>query len=164
MNDDDAAAAMGKALLEGWRMMADVCPLCSSPLCSSPKAKGGEVWCLRCKLPCSAPGSDKPPPSLRSKPVGGGSSAAPPSTPAAPPLEPSEPALAASPFAAVAGGLAGYRARRDESSAKIGQRMLQGWTLLGDTCPSVDTCTGIPLMSKPAGKARLCVSCERFWT
>ncbi|ORZ29405.1 hypothetical protein BCR44DRAFT_69161 [Catenaria anguillulae PL171] len=41
-----------------------------------------------------------------------------------------------------------------EPSRLLGQRMLQGWTLLGDVCPR---CTSVPLVSKD--NVRECVAC-----
>ena len=40
------------------------------------------------------------------------------------------------------------RAQSDAASREIGQRMLKGWAMLGDECPS-PTCYGIPLVRRP---------------
>ncbi|RUP48352.1 hypothetical protein BC936DRAFT_144679 [Jimgerdemannia flammicorona] len=55
--------------------------------------------------------------------------------------------------------------RRREQSAKasklIGQKMLQGWALIDDVCPSTD-CFGVPLIRNRA-KQLYCVICERTY-
>ena len=48
---------------------------------------------------------------------------------------------------------------RDLASAKMGELMLAGWTLLGVTCPTA-TCGGMPLMSLQGGPMK-CVLCEK---
>ena len=44
-------------------------------------------------------------------------------------------------------------------SSKLGQRMLQGWTMLGTSCPKPD-CRGTPLMSLNGQSLMECVSCD----
>ena len=51
------------------------------------------------------------------------------------------------------------RKKRDEVSAKLGEYMLKGWALLGDSCP-LQGCEGTPLVSKRGGPL-LCVSCNK---
>jgi uncharacterized Zn finger protein (UPF0148 family) len=41
------ASMLADKMLEGWRMLADHCPICRTPLCRS---KGGEVRCVSCDL------------------------------------------------------------------------------------------------------------------
>lgn len=54
--------------------------------------------------------------------------------------------------------VAAARAQSDRASRLIGQRMLQGWALLGETCPTAD-CIGIPLVRDRQGN-KMCVICE----
>ncbi|EFA79677.1 Sjogrens syndrome scleroderma autoantigen 1 family protein [Heterostelium album PN500] len=49
--------------------------------------------------------------------------------------------------------------KSDETSAKIGQKLLMGWTLLGDVCPNTE-CFGSPLM-RDREKVYHCLSCDR---
>jgi uncharacterized Zn finger protein (UPF0148 family) len=49
----------------------------------------------------------------------------------------------------------GLRVEHDRVSGLMGQRLLQGWTMLGDTCP---LCSAYPLMSL-CGGPRQCVLC-----
>lgn len=53
--------------------------------------------------------------------------------------------------------------RMEHVSAKLGEHMLQGWTMLGCSCPN-SQCSGTPLMSSPDDKLHyICVCCnERF--
>ncbi|CAO3628203.1 unnamed protein product [Cunninghamella blakesleeana] len=55
--------------------------------------------------------------------------------------------------------------RREQSSLAsqlIGQRMLQRWVLLNDTCPN-DECYAIPLIRHPTDKSMFCVICEQTY-
>lgn len=51
--------------------------------------------------------------------------------------------------------------RREEVSAKMGDKMLAGWTMLARTCPRPE-CQGTPLMQArgPEPRTVLCVSCD----
>ncbi|KAI9598888.1 hypothetical protein BDF19DRAFT_429425 [Syncephalis fuscata] len=49
------------------------------------------------------------------------------------------------------------RARRDDISRLLGEKMLQGWTLMEMAC-SMDGCVGVPLMKDTSGQLH-CVSC-----
>lgn len=51
--------------------------------------------------------------------------------------------------------------RIDSISARLGEKMLAGWTLLGATCPETDCC-GTPLMSIPGGVI-ICVGCDQVF-
>merc|ERR1712137_96993 len=42
-----------------------------------------------------------------------------------------------------------------DPSSKLGEKLLQGWTMLEDACPRCN----IPLMRKPKSKDMLCVGC-----
>ncbi|KAL4144415.1 hypothetical protein PRNP1_013548 [Phytophthora ramorum] len=48
---------------------------------------------------------------------------------------------------------------RDEASKLLGEKMLQGWTMLGASCPVEDCYT--PLMRNKQGKM-FCVRCEQY--
>ncbi|KAK1945195.1 Sjoegren syndrome/scleroderma autoantigen 1 [Phytophthora citrophthora] len=48
---------------------------------------------------------------------------------------------------------------RDEASKLLGEKMLQGWTMLGASCPVEDCYT--PLMRNKQGKM-FCVRCDQF--
>ncbi|KAJ0411012.1 hypothetical protein ATCC90586_003614 [Pythium insidiosum] len=49
--------------------------------------------------------------------------------------------------------------RRDQASARLGEKLLQGWTMLATHCPS-DNCF-TPLMRNKQGQM-FCVGCDRF--
>ena len=44
------------------------------------------------------------------------------------------------------------REQSDRASSEIGKRLLQGWTMLGDECPS-ENCYGVPLVRPPRATA-----------
>lgn len=44
-SDDDRSKKMAEALLKGWRMLTESCPICGSPLFET---GGGEVTCAVC--------------------------------------------------------------------------------------------------------------------
>jgi uncharacterized Zn finger protein (UPF0148 family) len=46
----------------------------------------------------------------------------------------------------------------NETSLKLGNYMLQGWALMGETCP---TCLTVPLVFHRRDHTYLCVQCER---
>lgn len=53
------------------------------------------------------------------------------------------------------------RKSRDAVSKKLGEKMLEGWTLLGATC-SESACSGTPLMHSLKDPSRLvCMSCDK---
>jgi uncharacterized Zn finger protein (UPF0148 family) len=53
---------------------------------------------------------------------------------------------------------------RDVISKKLGDKMMVGWTLLGDSCAKPE-CSGTPLVSSPKEPGRLfCVSCAQSYT
>jgi len=53
---------------------------------------------------------------------------------------------------------------RDVISKKLGDKMMVGWTLLGDSCAKPE-CSGTPLVSSPKEPGRLlCVSCDQYYT
>ncbi|KAG0173176.1 hypothetical protein DFQ30_008677 [Apophysomyces sp. BC1015] len=57
------------------------------------------------------------------------------------------------------------RERREQSSRAsqlIGQKLLQRWTLLNDTCPN-EKCYAVPLMRNPSTKHMFCVICEQTY-
>ncbi|KAI9021958.1 hypothetical protein DFJ74DRAFT_643555 [Hyaloraphidium curvatum] len=53
------------------------------------------------------------------------------------------------------------REQSDRAARLIGQRMLSGWALLGDTCTNPD-CIGIPLI-RNRQREKLCVICETLY-
>lgn len=51
--------------------------------------------------------------------------------------------------------------KKDPSEA-LGEKLLQGWTMLGEACPN-EECQGVPLMRERKSKRMLCVSCNTFY-
>jgi len=54
------------------------------------------------------------------------------------------------------------RKKRDASSSKLGEYMLNGWALMAESCPQPD-CSMIPLVCKK-GSPYYCVSCGGNFT
>lgn len=54
---------------------------------------------------------------------------------------------------------------KKDTSALIGEKLLQGWTMLADMCPnaSMPGCTGVPLMKERGTQRMLCVNCGIFY-
>lgn len=52
-----------------------------------------------------------------------------------------------------------------DTSALIGQKLLQGWTMLADMCPNSEDpkCMGVPLMKERGTQRMLCVNCGVFY-
>jgi uncharacterized Zn finger protein (UPF0148 family) len=50
-------------------------------------------------------------------------------------------------------------AGKKDPSALLGEKLLQGWTMLGDTCVRAG-CEGVPLMRDRKTKRMLCVACN----
>lgn len=51
------------------------------------------------------------------------------------------------------------KSKRDDISSKLGQKMLLGWTMLGETCPN-ELCRGTPLMKEGSHGTMICVGCD----
>ncbi|KAI8800922.1 hypothetical protein BJ742DRAFT_779851 [Cladochytrium replicatum] len=49
---------------------------------------------------------------------------------------------------------------QSEVSSRIGQKLLQGWTLLAEECPNCDS--GVPLMRNPTTGRDFCVRCDEY--
>ena len=172
----EALEDVSARMLQGWKMLGDSCPM---PACNTPlvESRRGEVWCARCGAAV-----------LRAPPAGASLPPAPP--PAPTPKEAhdaavrawngdddddddefhdvSEPevvakAVVAAPEAPPAPRFAAKYKKRDDASAAIGRKLLQGWTLLDAPCPR-DGCVGCPLMKdgRDPDARRYCVSCEAY--
>jgi uncharacterized Zn finger protein (UPF0148 family) len=105
--------AIGDALLLGWRMLSEVCPMdgCLAPIMQKPQS--AEIWCLRCRARI---------------------------------VHETE-----------------HRQQQDRELHKervyklLGDKMLQGWTLLAQYC---DTCNNVPVpLMRNKRKEDVCVWC-----
>eukprot|EP00743_Colponemidia_sp_Colp-15_P004553 GILK01004907.1.p1 GENE.GILK01004907.1~~GILK01004907.1.p1 ORF type:complete len:309 (+),score=47.91 GILK01004907.1:50-976(+) len=150
---------MSKRLLEGWAMLAETCP---GPNCAVPllKNKSGEIYCVSCKMNCVMESQVTPNMKI---------------------VSPDTPVPVASPVNNVQDIAAdeedGYgwtaptpeekaqmekkRKRTDQTSSKIGQKLLMGWALLSESCP-LDDC-GTPLMRDKKG-VLVCLGCDKLYT
>ncbi|KAI8143146.1 hypothetical protein BJV82DRAFT_102428 [Fennellomyces sp. T-0311] len=144
LSDNDAMSLLSTYMLQGWVMTDQACtvPGCPVPIMRS---KDGSIkFCVKHdRLPTSS-----------------SSSTAAPKTTTTTTLPTSQPVTQSTERDELA-----ERERRREQSSKasqlIGQRLLQRWTLLNETCPN-PSCYAIPLMRDPA-RHMVCVICERTY-
>ncbi|KAI9494446.1 hypothetical protein BDB00DRAFT_303818 [Zychaea mexicana] len=166
--NNDAMSLLSTFMLQGWVMTDQACkvPGCPVPIMRS---KDGSIrFCVKHdKLPTtSSSGSAIKSSSATSATAGAAV------TPAQ--VQQQQPAAAAAAAAtttqtdvaqspSIEDDVYAERERRREQSSKasqlIGQRLLQRWTLLNETCPSPG-CYAIPLMRDPS-KHMVCVICNR---
>eukprot|EP00981_Chlorochromonas_danica_P012349 scaffold4845_cov159-Ochromonas_danica.AAC.1 len=131
-------------LLSGWKMLAICCPLCHMALFS----KDGEMRCAKCELP------------VKMETGSCGSHAFPDVETID---EHSESAVVESAplltYDEMKREYAEKRKRSDTASAKLGQKLLEGWTMMAEYCPGVE-CAYSPLVSRDGGLLVICPVCE----
>jgi len=152
----DVSSKLGEYMLKGWILTDEICTKCSKvPLMRSPSPPA-TYFCANCDAAgpstnLARSGSSVGPTDPRA-PVNANSSShstsSHPSRSSTPPTDvsgaPSSPALAPIDTEVIIR----RRQQSDRASAEIGKRMLQGWAMLADECPS-PTCYGIPLVRPP---------------
>lgn len=146
---------LSRLMLEGWTMLAETCPRewCNMPLA---KSRDGRVMCCACNAdvvdsPPAASGSAST--SAGAGPSGtAGSAAAASASTVGGDETPPPPADPATPPAA--GGVVAVHGSRQTVSAALGEKLLQGWTMLEQACA---TC-GTPLLRSASGTV-MCVQC-----
>eukprot|EP00742_Colponemidia_sp_Colp-10_P007879 GILJ01008497.1.p1 GENE.GILJ01008497.1~~GILJ01008497.1.p1 ORF type:complete len:326 (+),score=54.59 GILJ01008497.1:50-979(+) len=150
---------MSKRLLEGWAMLAETCP---GPNCAVPllKNKAGEIYCVSCKMNCVLESQVTPNMKIVS-----------PDTPAPPAASVTNVQDVAAdeedgygwtaPTPEEKAQMEKKRKRTDQTSSKIGQKLLMGWALLSESC-SLDDC-GTPLMRDKKG-VLVCLGCDKLYT
>ena len=122
---------IGSMMLSGWKLLNDSCPLCHTALLS----KSSEMRCPQCDLPVKKVDNE---------------------------LEYYEEEDDIDndfieSFEETKKLYDEKNRNKSSVSAKLGEKMLSGWTLLADTCPQ-QSCEGTPLMKLGKGPM-LCVSC-----
>ncbi|KAI0751325.1 hypothetical protein C8Q80DRAFT_1156652 [Daedaleopsis nitida] len=159
----DVSSRLGEYMLKGWVLTDRICTKCAKvPLMRSPPSASTEVhFCVNCD-PAPSTGNaatTAPPLSSRAAPrpsapqdgysISSTSNSSVLSRSSTPPTEVSN-APSSPPFAPIMDTAELLRRRRqsDAASAEIGKRMLKGWAMLADECPSPD-CYGIPLVRPP---------------
>uniref|UniRef100_A0A1D2A727 Sjoegren syndrome/scleroderma autoantigen 1 n=2 Tax=Auxenochlorella protothecoides TaxID=3075 RepID=A0A1D2A727_AUXPR len=133
----NTSASMGSLLLQGWAMLADGCEHCGTPLMRKPNSE--DTVCVTCEArPAQA--APAPGPGLQA--------------------EISEDL--SSPGSVLQGPTLAQRIQRaaeDEREQEISQsladRMLHGWTLLGQSCPICST-----VLVRSRERQVFCVSCK----
>lgn len=151
MSSAVAIKRTGDMMLQGWKMLAHSCPICHTALMS----KANNTRCPSCDLAVKQ-ANDVPPGSYSENK--NADEPKPPSTvptPAAAATSVAEPTS----YEEMRKEYDAKNKKRNVVSAKLGERMITGWTLLGDSCPNAD-CEGTPLMKLGKGPMQ-CVACER---
>lgn len=170
----DVSAILGRYMLQGWTLTDVNCPKSDCIGCPLMRSKAGSEFCARCD---GGPVEDK----MNASPAASSNASIPdptltrsrtttPPTPILPPQETE--AQEIEPFNPIASPevLESRRIQSDLASTRIGQLLLQGWTLLDASCEN-GTCWAIPLMrspkriptSDPSFKRKWCVICEQYW-
>eukprot|EP00171_Calliarthron_tuberculosum_P002577 IDg2577t1 len=157
----DGIENLSRLMLEGWTMLAETCPRtdCHMPLARS---RQGRIYCCACQadvVAATSTGAPQTGTASRASPVvttprsvaENPSSLPTPDAPAAPAPNPAGTVIA------VRGGTSGGAGATSTAlsvSAALGEKLLQGWTMLNRSCTTCAT----PLLRSAAG-ALLCVRC-----
>lgn len=158
----------GDLLLQGWRMLPNTCPLCTTPLMFNNKSE--ECRCPGCDMPVMTESA------AQSANIQYAASSASTSSPQAESKCSSNNSGNRSPDKSKNDSAMGFESleemkaeydrkqkARESVSSKLGDRMLSGWTLLGTTCEK-EACKGTPLMSQASEpKKLLCVCCDEIF-
>jgi uncharacterized Zn finger protein (UPF0148 family) len=145
----------GALMLKGWKLLAIACPICSTTLLSKDK----HMRCPGCDMPVV----------MEAEPA---HSAQPPKAPTVPDdykstkvIEEvaSEPVDEPKTYEELRKEFEAKKQRSSQVSARLGEKMLEGWTMLGESCPNAISCEGTPLMKDPSSELMHCVNChQRF--
>jgi uncharacterized Zn finger protein (UPF0148 family) len=145
----------GALMLKGWKLLAIACPICSTTLLSKDK----HMRCPGCDMPVV----------VEAEPA---QSAHPPKAPMVPDdikstkvIEEvaSEEVVEPKTYEELRKDFEAKKQRSSQVSARLGEKMLEGWTMLGESCPNAISCEGTPLMRDPSTGTMHCVNChQRF--
>ncbi|ETV66383.1 hypothetical protein, variant 1 [Aphanomyces astaci] len=155
MSDDTTSNRLAEKMLAGWTLLATNCPEldCCTPLMCSRKDKT-KLLCVKCDKWYS---TEEPAETSAATPT----SSAPQATPHPPPPPPAASFVAdQTPQEDQAAVYAARKKRRDATSSKLGEKMLQGWTLMGSVCPRPDC--GTPFVRNRDTGQLFCVTCNQY--
>ena len=146
----------GSLMLKGWKLLAISCPICTTALVS----KGNQMRCPGCDLPVMMEGQQETRDSVlepvkeesESQPQKGGNNLSESELP--PVIEPKS-------YDELRNEYEMKNKKSNRISSKLGEKMLEGWTMLADSCLDVDNCEGTPLVKDPSSGKLLCVSCGK---
>ena len=131
-------------LVSGWKMLALCCPICNTALMES---RVGEKQCPSCNLPVVTEKEQAmkgPVAVVDEEKV----------TPDVKPVRESYDDMRAR--------YDNENKKKNQTSNLIGQKLLQGWTMLELSCPEVN-CGGTPLMREAVETPSWCASCDKFY-
>ena len=155
MDNSATIKRTGGMMLSGWKMLATICPICNSALLS----KGKQMHCPGCDMEVVYETSSQ----ARDYTEVASSKLPPPPKPSTE----SSPKVSDLTTDSKEGKFNYEEARKEYSkkngnldavSKKLGERMMEGWTLLGQTCTD-SGCRNTPLMRDRRG-FMICVSCN----
>jgi uncharacterized Zn finger protein (UPF0148 family) len=146
----------GEMMLSGWRMLADHCTICKFPL----MGKGGDLRCPGCDMKVvydeGQSNSQPPPPPA-------------PKTSNTEIDEEDDEDFYDEDDVDFPASLEEMKKEYDlknkktkDVSAKLGEKMLAGWVLLGDICLN-EGCRGTPLMKSKTSPDMMCVGCDEWY-
>jgi uncharacterized Zn finger protein (UPF0148 family) len=146
-----AMSIMTSKMLEGWTLLSSHCPICTTTLI---KSKTNETFCSACNAPVvtSLPSSSTSSLPVTTKPVSSLSSSPTSSSPI------SSTSLSVTTETLLQPTRQTSRARDDEASSRLGQRLLNGWKMLAEGCNKCGTPLMQPLKSMGGGEPE-CVMC-----
>ncbi len=155
VNQKDVINRTGSLMLKGWKLLATSCPICHTALLS----KDNQMRCPGCDMPVVMEGQI----SSKEEKV----NEVEPSTNTlishSTPVEEEEEVVVDVPtsYEQLRREYEEKNKKSNQVSSKLGEKMLQGWTMLAESCPDFDQCGGTPLMKEPSTGSILCVSCNR---
>lgn len=152
--------AMGRFMMQGYTMTSQHCPLCTTVLLRS---RDGELYCSKCNAPVVAGDDDSVASATATRPAAASSpSTATRTTTATTNTVVAASASVTSPSAAAASPSKsdGKRtlAPRDVAAQRLGQRLIQGWKMLEDSCDVCNT----PWMAHRSSPRKFCVLCDEW--
>ncbi|RSH81408.1 hypothetical protein EHS25_006940 [Saitozyma podzolica] len=178
---ENTSAILGEYMLKGWTLTDLHCAICRvTPLMREPTSQAERAgrnepiqFCALCDgAPTGRPAASSST-SASIPPIHSSSSAPAAPTASVPGRAPVPTGTTGSRQPAAGAGPApdlsfGSSSTADDAASKISGLLLQGYSLLGDNCPS-DTCRGMPLVGYPRKRdgskdtRRLCVGCGGRW-
>lgn len=146
----------GALMLKGWKLLAISCPICHTTLLSS---KEGQMRCPGCDLPVVVENE------INRSEIPKNPAATETKTKEILEIQEEEEEDKDQPLPSSYEELRRqYQEKNRKSdliSNKLGEKLLQGWTMLADSCPFDNTCGGTPLMKDPATDKIHCLSCGK---
>lgn len=154
---DEAVKRTGSMLLEGWKMLATLCPICNSALLQ----KADSMRCPACNLPIVQANETNISSFTTTAPAGYNGVSSTINDDSEKHAYASEEKYSHQSLEEAKKEYDKSRSRQNLVSNKIGEKLLLGWTLLSAECPR-PTCQGVPLMrNKATPPLEICPACDQ---